>query len=97
VVVSDLAPKTTGVKDVDQQRSLEISWQALELARRLLVPGGHFLVKVFAGPGLPGLAAALKAEFRTFRQVKPAGSRAASSELYLLGLNRLSPACGAKG
>ncbi len=92
VVVSDLAPKTTGVRDVDQQRSLDLARQALELARRFLKPGGHFLVKIFAGPDLPGLAAVIQKEFRTFRQVKPAGSRPASRELYLLGLNRLSPA-----
>jgi 23S rRNA (uridine2552-2'-O)-methyltransferase len=96
VVVSDLAPKTTGVRDVDQQRSLELAWQALELARRLLAPGGHFLVKIFAGPDLPVLAAAIKTEFHTFRQVKPAGSRAASRELYLLGLNRLKGPQAAK-
>ncbi len=86
-VVSDLAPKTTGVREVDQQRSLELAWQALELAQGFLAPGGHFLVKVFAGPDLPSLEAALPPRFRTFRRVKPAGSRAASRELYLLGLN----------
>lgn len=92
VVVSDLAPKTTGVRGVDQQRSLELARQALELARRLLRPGGHFLVKVFVGPDLPGLVAIMQKEFRTFRQVKPAGSRPASREIYLLGLNRLGSA-----
>lgn len=97
VVVSDLAPKTTGLKDVDQQRSLELTQQALELARRFLRSGGHFLAKIFAGPGLPLVAAAMQQEFRTFRQVKPAGSRAASKELYLLGLNRRQGPQGAKG
>ena len=97
LVVSDLAPKTTGVREVDQRRSLELARQALKLARRFLRPGGHFLVKVFAGPDLPELAAAIKKEFRTFRQVKPAGSRAASPELYLLGLHRLSKPRGAAG
>ena len=92
VVVSDLAPKTTGVREVDQQRSLMLARQALELARRLLKPGGHFLVKIFAGPDLPGLAAAVRQDFGVCRQVKPAGSRAASRELYLLGLNRRGPA-----
>ena len=89
VVVSDLAPKTTGVRDVDHQRSLELTRLSLELARRFLRSGGHFLTKIFTGPDLPGLAATMQQEFRTFRQVKPAGSRAASRELYLLGLNRL--------
>lgn len=92
VVVSDLAPKTTGVRQVDQQRSLHLARRALELARRLLKSGGHFLVKVFAGPDLSQLEVALRQDFRALRRVKPAGSRAASRELYLLGLNRLGPA-----
>ena len=97
LVVSDLAPNTTGVREVDQRRSLELAQQALKLARRFLRPGGHFLVKLFAGPDLPELATAIKKEFRTFRQVKPAGSRAASRELYLLGLHRLRRPRGAAG
>jgi 23S rRNA (uridine2552-2'-O)-methyltransferase len=88
VVVSDLAPKTTGLKGVDQQRSLELAWAAWEVARQLLRAGGHFLVKVFEGPDTPVLAAALKEAFSHARVVKPAGSRPASRELYLLGLNR---------
>jgi 23S rRNA (uridine2552-2'-O)-methyltransferase len=87
-VVSDLAPKTTGVRAVDQQRSLELAWQAWEVAQKLLRPGGHFLVKVFAGPDTPALTAALKAAFGQTRVVKPAGSRRASREIYLLGLNQ---------
>jgi 23S rRNA (uridine2552-2'-O)-methyltransferase len=96
-VVSDLAPKTTGVREVDQQRSLDLAWQALELARRFLAPGGHFLVKVFAGPDLESLAAALQQSFRAFKRIKPAGSRAASRELYLLGLNYRGQGSGARG
>jgi 23S rRNA (uridine2552-2'-O)-methyltransferase len=91
VVVSDLAPKTTGVREVDERRSLELARRALELARRWLSPRGHFLVKIFAGPDLAGLVAAMRQDFRLVRRVKPAGSRAASRELYLLGLHRLSP------
>jgi 23S rRNA (uridine2552-2'-O)-methyltransferase len=87
-VVSDLAPKTTGVRAVDQQRSLELAWQAWEVAQKLLRPGGHFLVKVFAGPDTPALTAALKGAFGQTRVVKPAGSRRPSREIYLLGLNR---------
>ena len=97
LVVSDLAPNTTGVREVDQQRSLELAQQALMIARRFLRPGGHFLVKLFAGPDLPELANAIKKEFRTFRQLKPAGSRAASRELYLLGLHRFRRPRGAAG
>jgi 23S rRNA (uridine2552-2'-O)-methyltransferase len=88
VVVSDLAPKTTGTREVDQQRSLELAFLAWQWARKLLRPGGHFLVKVFEGPDSPALAAALKADFSLVRPVKPAGSRPASREIYLLGLKR---------
>jgi 23S rRNA (uridine2552-2'-O)-methyltransferase len=95
VVLSDLAPKTSGVKAVDQQRSLELALKAWEWARKLLRPGGHFLVKVFEGPDTPTLTAALKAAFGQCRLVKPPGSRAASREIYLLGLNkRVGPARG---
>jgi 23S rRNA (uridine2552-2'-O)-methyltransferase len=88
VVVSDVAPKTTGVREVDQQHSLELAFQAWEGARKLLKPGGHFLVKVFDGPGVPALVAVLKVAFGICRYVKPAGSRPASRELYLLALKK---------
>ena len=88
VVVSDLAPKTTGLRQVDQQRSLELACLAWEWARQLLRRGGHFLVKVFEGPDTHALAAVLKANFSLCRPVKPAGSRPASREIYLLGLKR---------
>ncbi len=92
-VVSDLAPKTTGIREVDQQRSLDLALTAWEWARKLLKAGGHFLVKVFEGPGVEALVRELKTAFPVCRRVKPAGSRAASKEIYLLALNR-RPAAG---
>jgi 23S rRNA (uridine2552-2'-O)-methyltransferase len=88
VVLSDLAPKTTGMRQVDQQRSLELAWLAWEWARKLLREGGHFLVKVFEGPDTPALVAVLKQNFSVCRPIKPAGSRPASREIYLLGLKK---------
>jgi 23S rRNA (uridine2552-2'-O)-methyltransferase len=88
VVVSDLAPKTTGMRQVDQQRSLELAFLAYEWAWKLLREGGHFLVKVFEGPDTADLVAALKKSFNICRHVKPAGSRPASREMYLLGLKK---------
>jgi 23S rRNA (uridine2552-2'-O)-methyltransferase len=88
VIVSDLAPKTSGIKGVDQERSLELAQRAWEAAQKLLAPGGHFLVKIFEGPDIGNLAAPLKKAFRRFHRVKPAGSRSASKEYYLLGLGR---------
>jgi len=87
-VVSDLAPKTTGIREVDQQRSLDLARQAWAWAGKFLKPGGHFLVKIFEGPGVEALVRELQAAFRVCRRVKPPGSRAASKEVYLLALNR---------
>ncbi len=88
VIVSDLAPKTTGIRQVDQQRSLELAERAFAYARELLAPGGHFLVKVFEGPESESLVRKLKKMFAQTHRVKPAGSRAASPEIYLLGLKK---------
>lgn len=90
VIVSDMAPKTTGMRQVDQQRSLELAFLAWNWAEKLLRIGGHFLVKVFEGPDTGALMAVLKAGFRNCRTVKPAGSRPASREIYLLGLKKRS-------
>ncbi|OGP70152.1 MAG: hypothetical protein A2Z73_02520, partial [Deltaproteobacteria bacterium RBG_13_60_28] len=60
-VVSDLAPKTTGIREVDQQRSLDLARQAWVWAGKLLKPGGHFLVKIFEGPGVEALVRELEA------------------------------------
>ena len=88
VVVSDLAPKTTGVKEVDHQRSLALARRAWEWAQELLVPGGHFLVKIFEGSDSPALAGEVRPAFELFRLVKPPASRQASREIYLLGLGK---------
>ena len=97
VVVSDLAPKTTGMRQVDQQRSLELAQLAWEWARQLLREGGHFLVKVFEGPDTSALAAVLKKNFDLCRRIKPAGSRPASREIYLLGLKKRGAPTGSPG
>jgi 23S rRNA (uridine2552-2'-O)-methyltransferase len=94
VVVSDMAPKTTGMRQVDQQRSLELAFLAWKWAGKLLRTGGHFLVKVFEGPDTGALMAVLQANFSNCRPVKPAGSRPASREIYLLGLKKRGAPAG---
>ncbi|MGQ9687593.1 MAG: SAM-dependent methyltransferase [Desulfobaccales bacterium] len=88
VIVSDMAPKTSGIKGVDQQRSLELARRAWEAAQELLAPGGHFLVKIFEGPEAEILAAEVKKAFRACHRLKPPGSRPASKEYYVLGLGK---------
>jgi 23S rRNA (uridine2552-2'-O)-methyltransferase len=87
-VVSDMAPRTSGIREVDQQRSLDLALMAWEWARKLLKTGGHFLVKVFEGPEVEALVRELGTAFRVCRRVKPPGSRAASKEIYLLAMHR---------
>lgn len=85
VVVSDLAPATSGIKDVDHQRSLNLARLTWEYAQTLLAEGGHYLVKIFAGPDLPAFVAAVRPFFQQVQLVKPTGSRKDSREIYLLG------------
>lgn len=87
-VLSDLAPATSGIKDVDHQRSLTLARRAWEFARVLLARGGHFLVKVFAGPDFQTFVGELKPYFQDVVIIKPVASRKESREIYVLGYRR---------
>jgi 23S rRNA (uridine2552-2'-O)-methyltransferase len=91
VVLSDMAPDTTGIRHVDQARSEGLFERAVDLAEELLSPGGHFLGKLFQGPDFQRLRARLQAGFSEVRVVKPDSSRKESIELYLLALRRKAP------
>ena len=86
VVVSDMAPKTTGVKLTDQTRSLELCERAFELAERLLKPGGGFVAKIFEGPDVKPWTDALRKRFDTVKGFKPKSSRSESKETFITGL-----------
>ncbi|MBW1997784.1 MAG: RlmE family RNA methyltransferase [Deltaproteobacteria bacterium] len=85
-VLSDLAPKTTGVRISDSARSLELAQRALGIALALLKGGGNFLCKVFEGEGLKEFRDSLAGHFGDARAVRPAAVRKGSREIYLLGL-----------
>ena len=87
VVLSDMAPNTSGVKAVDQPAVMYLAELALDFARQLLRPGGDFLVKVFQGEGFDTYLKALRAAFATVTPRKPRASRARSAEQYLLARN----------
>jgi len=84
VVMSDMAPNTTGHRQTDHLRIVALVEAAAEFACEVLKPGGAFLAKVLQGGTEPQLLAQLKRDFKTVRHVKPAASRADSAELYLL-------------
>jgi len=86
VVLSDLAPDTTGIRAVDQARSEALFERALDLALELGAPGGHFVGKLFQGPELKRLVEKARRRFERVVIEKPAGSRKQSIELYVVGL-----------
>lgn len=88
VVLSDLAPATTGIRSVDAERSAGLFERAFYLADGLLVPGGHFLGKIFMGPSFDLLVHRLKGKFRKVKGVKPSAIRKGSKELYLVAMNK---------
>ncbi len=88
VVVSDLAPKTTGVKDVDEARSLRLAGIALDVARVRGVQGGHFIAKLFMGGDFEQFRTDLRALFSDVKVVRPEATRGASMEIYLVGLKK---------
>jgi 23S rRNA (uridine2552-2'-O)-methyltransferase len=88
VVLSDMAPKTSGIKHVDQIRSIELARAALGLAEQLLKPGGHVVIKVFASGEVNELLLQMKSMFSTVKQMRPKSIRAPSKEFYVVGLNK---------
>ncbi len=84
VVLSDMAPNTSGHRRTDHLRIMALAEAAAEFAAEVLAPGGTFLCKVLQGGTEASLLRALKRDFMRVKHVKPAASRADSAELYLL-------------
>nr|WP_229772815.1 23S rRNA (uridine(2552)-2'-O)-methyltransferase [Halarchaeum nitratireducens] len=90
VVVSDMAPNMTGEYNLDHARSVHLARQALETADDLLGEGGNFAVKVFQGQDLADFQADVEREFAFSRTTSPDASRESSSEVYVVGKNKLT-------
>jgi 23S rRNA (uridine2552-2'-O)-methyltransferase len=83
-----MAPKTTGVKLRDQTRSVELALAALHMGAEVLAPGGAAVIKVFQGPDVPDLLVQMRSVFSKTKTFKPKSSRAESTEIFVLGLER---------
>lgn len=86
VVISDLAPQTTGIRIADSTRSIELAKKALEISLAVLKEHGHFLCKVFEGEELKAFRSVFKGHFDQIRLIRPSAVRKGSREVYMLGL-----------
>jgi len=90
VVLSDMAPKTTGSRITDQTRSFELFLRALAVAADLGARGGAFVGKIFMSDDLSAARAELKRIYQTERLIRPEGTRAVSTEVFVVGLGKRS-------
>jgi len=86
VVISDLAPQTTGISGTDVSRSMLLATRALDIACLLLKKKGNFVCKVFEGEDLKAFRLELSTHFRKTQTVRPRATRKRSREVYLVGL-----------
>jgi len=87
-VVSDLAPKTSGIRSTDEARSLRLAGKALEVARTRGKPGGSFVAKLFMGGDFEEFREEVRSSFTDVKVVRPEATRGGSVEVYLVGLKR---------
>jgi 23S rRNA (uridine2552-2'-O)-methyltransferase len=88
IVLSDMAPKTTGIRGTDQARSFELCELALNLSKQFLKKDGHFVCKLFHSDDFTTLRDLIKKDFQRFEAVKPDSTRKISKEIFLVGLKK---------
>ncbi|MEN9722176.1 MAG: cell division protein FtsJ [Pseudomonadota bacterium] len=86
LVMSDMAPKTTGIRVTDQARSLELCQLALEAAQRFLKTNGTFIAKLFHSEDFEAFRATLKQNFEKVEVLRPKSTRKESKEVFLVGI-----------
>lgn len=88
LVMSDMAPLTSGNKFTDQARSYDLAYAAYEIALDYLDRNGNFIVKIFMGPDVDQFLREMRQSFNNVRIFKPKSSRSESKETFLMGLGR---------
>ena len=84
LVISDMAPNMSGIRTADQASAMYLCELALDLASKVLRPGGDFLIKVFHGEGFDEYLRDVRSRFERVQMRKPRSSRDRSREQYLL-------------
>ena len=92
VIISDVAPKTTGIKELDHEKSVYLNEKVLELAEKVLKENGNFLCKIFQGKYINEFLDKIKKRFEFVKCSKPDSSRKESKEIYIVakGFKKLS-------
>lgn len=88
VVLSDMAPATTGTRFADQARSFELFMRAVDVAERVLAPGGSFVGKIFMSEDFVRARDRLRGLFAEVRVLRPEATRTQSYEVFLVGMRR---------
>jgi len=88
VILSDMAPSTTGIKSADSARSYELCLAALRIAERHLRKGGTLLCKIFQGEEFKRFQLQIQNLFQNHKIFKPQSSRKASREIYIIGTGK---------
>jgi 23S rRNA (uridine2552-2'-O)-methyltransferase len=88
VVISDMAPPTTGNKFVDSTRSFELCLTALSISQMTLSTGGSFVCKIFQGEDFSTFIDSVRSVFKNHKIFKPKSSRKASKEIYVIGFGK---------
>lgn len=92
VVLCDAAPNLSGNWSYDHARSIDLATSALECARKILIPGGNFAVKVFQGDMFPDFLNKVRSNFMKVQAYSPEASRKQSAEIYVIGRELVSDA-----
>lgn len=88
VVLSDMAPRTSGTREADQARSFELVMGALEVAKAHGAPGSSFVAKIFMGPEFEDARAKLRPLYGEVRAIRPESVRKNSFEIFLVALGK---------
>lgn len=94
LVISDMAPNTTGIRMTDQARSFDLCQLAFDISRLFLKKNGHFVCKLFHSADFTKLKDLIKNDFQQFHAVKPDSTRKISKEIFLVGLKKKNEPLG---
>jgi len=84
VIISDLSPKTSGIKELDNEKSIQLNEAALKISEQVIKENGNFLCKIFQGPYFQEFLKNISKKFKFVKCHKPEASRKESKEIYII-------------